>query len=117
MIQKTFRGYMARKRYVKIRNSVRTVQAAGRAWLAWRCNSLKIYPKVSFIKTFLILRYSKFIQMHRAAVSLQKNIRSLIARRRFLQITTAVRCIQKHWRGKVVRKKLAQVRGDSPIID
>jgi myosin heavy subunit len=89
IIQKVWRGYVARKRYLHICQSIRMIQSVGRA--------------------FIIYRRIKYLQMHRAIICLQTNWRRTIAQRRFSLIRDTVIAIQSHYRAAVVRTRLQKV--------
>ncbi|VDM46989.1 unnamed protein product [Toxocara canis] len=96
VIQKIWRGFIARKRYQLIRRSILTIQAATRA--------------------FVVYRRMKYLQMFRAAVCIQTAYRRYTARKRYLMVRAAVIMIQAHFRGAVMRQKIEKLRYEQKAI-
>uniref|UniRef100_A0A914WZP3 Myosin motor domain-containing protein n=1 Tax=Plectus sambesii TaxID=2011161 RepID=A0A914WZP3_9BILA len=96
VIQKIWRGYVARQRYLKIRASIRTIQAVGRAFLAYR--------------------RMKYIQMHRAAVCLQRRVRGWLARVKYVRARKTVLALQSLYRANLVRRRVQKLRYEQKAI-
>uniref|UniRef100_F1KWT5 Myosin-Va n=1 Tax=Ascaris suum TaxID=6253 RepID=F1KWT5_ASCSU len=96
VIQKTWKGFVARRRYQLIRQSILTIQAATRAYL--------IYTRM------------KYLQMHRAVVCIQTAYRRYIARKKYLMLKAAIVMIQSHFRGALIRRKIEKLRYEQKAI-
>ncbi|PAV79042.1 hypothetical protein WR25_17827 isoform B [Diploscapter pachys] len=95
-IQTIWRGFVCRRNYERIRSSVRTIQAACRAFLAYR--------------------RLKYLQMHRAAILLQANIRGYLERKRYLAVRNAVLAMQAHYRAAKVRHWVMKMRYEKSAL-
>ncbi|GMS79208.1 hypothetical protein PENTCL1PPCAC_1383, partial [Pristionchus entomophagus] len=95
-IQTIWRGYVARKRYQTIRNSVKLIQAAGRA--------------------FMVYRAAKYLQMHRATIAIQTAWRRHAAEKRYTQIRKAVFAIQSAFRAARVRREVLKLRYEKSAL-
>ncbi|XP_030586984.1 unconventional myosin-Va-like [Archocentrus centrarchus] len=84
-IQKTIRCWLARKKYLRMRESAITIQKHVRGHQA-RC-------------------YAKFLRQTRAAVIIQRNVRMWTRRRRYLQQRSAAVTVQCFWRACMARKQ------------
>uniref|UniRef100_A0A914C028 Uncharacterized protein n=1 Tax=Acrobeloides nanus TaxID=290746 RepID=A0A914C028_9BILA len=90
VIQKTYRGFVARRRYQQIREAILHIQAYMRAHMAYR--------------------RIKFLQMHRAAICIQTAYRRFICQKRFQQIRSSVLAVQCFYRGLLARREFMKVR-------
>ncbi|CDW54046.1 IQ and DIL and Myosin head domain containing prot ein, partial [Trichuris trichiura] len=118
LIQKTFRGYVARKRFLKMRRSVLTIQHFGRAWLAWRWTRfIQMYVAATLIQSFfkMVVTRRRFLNLQFSAVSIQrayrssnlenaiiiqKYVRAWLARRKFLskrRAAISIQCAVRRW--------------------
>ncbi|GMR57971.1 hypothetical protein PMAYCL1PPCAC_28166 [Pristionchus mayeri] len=95
-IQTIWRGYVARKRYQTIRNSVKLIQAAGRAFVAFRA--------------------IKYLQMHRATITIQTAWRRYAAEKRYKQMRKAAIAIQAAFRAARVRQRVLKLRFEKSAI-
>ncbi|KAF8384625.1 hum-2 [Pristionchus pacificus] len=95
-IQTRWRGYVARKRYQTIRNSVKLIQAAGRA--------------------FMVYRAAKYLQMHRASIAIQTAWRRHAAEKRYSQMRKAALAIQAAFRAARVRKVVLKLRYEKSAL-
>ncbi|XP_059191522.1 unconventional myosin-Va-like [Centropristis striata] len=84
-IQKTIRCWLARKKYLRMRESAITIQRHVRGHQA-RC-------------------YAKFLRRTRAAVVIQASVRMWLTRRRYQQLRSAAIAIQCFFRSYVARKQ------------
>ncbi|VDO82778.1 unnamed protein product [Soboliphyme baturini] len=84
-IQKTYRMHRARLAYKQMRRALSVIQIYCRAWLAWR--------------------WSRYIQMHRAALIITSFMKGLVARMRYLKLKRAVLAMQRSVRVKLARAK------------
>ncbi|CAD6190072.1 unnamed protein product [Caenorhabditis auriculariae] len=96
LIQKTWRGYVARKKYENMKRSLQIIQAATRAFLAFR--------------------RIKYLQMHRAAIAIQSAVRRHQAEKRFQKIRNTVIAIQSHFRAVRVRRYVEKIRYEKSAI-
>ncbi|CAJ1056485.1 unconventional myosin-Va-like [Xyrichtys novacula] len=84
-IQKTIRCWLARKKYLRMRESAVTIQRYVRGHQA-RC-------------------YAKFLRRTRAAIVIQRMVRMWVARRRYQRQRSAAITIQCHFRTYMARKQ------------
>ncbi|XP_047451956.1 unconventional myosin-Va-like isoform X2 [Mugil cephalus] len=84
-IQKTIRCWLARKKYLRMRESAITIQRHVRGHQA-RC-------------------YVKFLRRTRAAVVIQRNVRMWSGKRRYQQQRSAAITVQCFWRSYMARKQ------------
>ncbi|OWK09423.1 hypothetical protein Celaphus_00006212, partial [Cervus elaphus hippelaphus] len=84
-IQKTIRGWLLRKKYLRMRNAAITVQRYVRGHQA-RC-------------------YAKFLRRTKAATIIQKHWRMYVARRRYKITRTATIVLQSYLRGYLARNR------------
>ncbi|VDP17628.1 unnamed protein product [Onchocerca flexuosa] len=89
MIQKIWKGYISRKKYQHIKESLLRIQLYTRA--------------------FLVYRRIKYLQMHRATICIQTAFRRYAAQRRYRLLRAVIIMIQTHYRASVVRQKLEKV--------
>ncbi|KAI6197646.1 hypothetical protein M3Y94_01249500 [Aphelenchoides besseyi] len=89
-IQSYWRGFVQRRRYLVLKNAIRTMQATCRAFMAYR--------------------RMKFLQMHRAAISMQSTVRGYLQRRRYERIRTAIIEIQSRYRAMIVRREFLKAK-------
>uniref|UniRef100_A0A1I7ZSE3 Myosin motor domain-containing protein n=1 Tax=Steinernema glaseri TaxID=37863 RepID=A0A1I7ZSE3_9BILA len=95
-IQTCWRGFVQRRRYQQLKNNIQIIQAATRAFLAFR--------------------RVKYLQMHRAAVCIQANFRGFLCRRSYIQMRTAAVAIQSHFRASLVRQWVNKIRYEQKAI-
>ncbi|MFH4983149.1 hypothetical protein AB6A40_009858 [Gnathostoma spinigerum] len=95
-IQKHWKGFVARRRYIHLITSIHIIQAVGRAFIAFR--------------------RIKYLQMHRAAICIQTAFRRFIAQKHFKQILLTVHMIQTHYRGWLVRRKVEKLRYEQKTL-
>uniref|UniRef100_A0A672IAL7 Myosin VAb n=1 Tax=Salarias fasciatus TaxID=181472 RepID=A0A672IAL7_SALFA len=88
-IQKTIRCWLARKKYLRMRESAVTIQKHVRGHQA--------------------RRYVKFLRQTSAAVIIQRNVRMWAQRRRYQRQRSAAVAIQSLWRTYTARKKYQKV--------
>nr|XP_009510490.1 PREDICTED: unconventional myosin-Va isoform X1 [Phalacrocorax carbo] len=84
-IQKTIRGWLMRKKYVRMRKAAITIQRYVRGYQA-RC-------------------YAKFLRRTRAAITIQKFQRMYVVRKRYLCMRAATIALQALLRGYMTRNK------------
>uniref|UniRef100_A0A5S6Q9V9 Myosin motor domain-containing protein n=1 Tax=Trichuris muris TaxID=70415 RepID=A0A5S6Q9V9_TRIMR len=97
LIQKVYRGHVARKRFLKMRRSIVTIQNFGRAWLAWR--------------------WTRYMQMNVAAIFIQCFFKMVVARNRFLRLRSIVITIQRSFRANKLKKRcLKAIEHRSAVI-
>lgn len=89
VIQKTWKGFLARRKYETMRRSLLVVQAS--------------------LKAFLAFRRIKYLQMHRAAITMQSAVRGFLARNRYQKIRNAVIGIQAAFKANRVRRYVEKV--------
>ncbi|XP_061184440.1 abnormal spindle-like microcephaly-associated protein homolog [Saccostrea echinata] len=91
LIQKSWRGYSIRKKYLTVKNCAKIIQTAYRSWK---------------------LRKDKE-QKCKAAIILQRRYRAILSarlhRKSFLQVRSACCTIQKQWRMKVIKRNHAAI--------
>lgn len=118
LLQKTVRGWLCRRRYLKIQKSVLLIQKYGRGFLARRLADTLRQNRAAVViqsnwKKFI--QRKRFLQIRKTAIGLQARTRGALARRRFrnIQQESAAVVIQRYWRGwaarKMWRKKLRQI--------
>ncbi|XP_065199527.1 unconventional myosin-Va isoform X2 [Planococcus citri] len=90
ILQKTVRGYLARKRYLKSLNAAKLLQRVTRGFLARR----RVHH----------------IRRNRASITIQKNVRRWIQYRKYQQIRRSVLKIQCYGRGLLARQKYQNMR-------
>ncbi|TKR70691.1 hypothetical protein L596_022680 [Steinernema carpocapsae] len=95
-IQTTWRGFVQRRRYQQLRNNVQIMQAATRAFLAFR--------------------RIKYLQMHRAAICVQAHVRGFLQRQRYEKLRAACTAIQARFRGSLVRAWFNKLRYEKKAI-
>ncbi|KAK6025219.1 myosin head, partial [Ostertagia ostertagi] len=96
VIQSTWRRFVARRKYLVLRKSLLTIQAATRAFLATR-------------RLF-------YLQMHRAAIVIQSSYRRYICESRYRKLRCAVVAIQSHFRASKVRAYVQKLRFESSAV-
>uniref|UniRef100_A0A1I7SAS3 Unconventional myosin-Va n=1 Tax=Bursaphelenchus xylophilus TaxID=6326 RepID=A0A1I7SAS3_BURXY len=96
LIQKTWRGFRDRRRYVEYKQAVLAIQAYSRAFIAFR--------------------RIKFLQMHRAVVTMQSAVRGYTQRRQFAKTKAAALQIQSWFRAEQVRKEVLKKRFEKSAI-
>ncbi|XP_043934765.1 unconventional myosin-Va isoform X4 [Protopterus annectens] len=84
-IQKTIRGWLMRKKYLRMQKAAITIQRYVRGYQA-RC-------------------YAQFLRRTRAAVIIQKFQRMYVVRQRYKRMQAAAIHIQAHWRGYSAKKR------------
>ncbi|XP_061577625.1 unconventional myosin-Va-like isoform X2 [Cololabis saira] len=84
-IQKTIRCWVARRKYLRMRESAVTIQKHVRAHQA--------------------RSYTKFLRWTRAAVVIQRHVRKWACRRRYLRQRSAAVAIQSLWRARTARRQ------------
>ncbi|KAI1719558.1 myosin head (motor domain) domain-containing protein [Ditylenchus destructor] len=95
-IQSLWRGQLARHRYAQMKEALSNIQAALRAFLAYR--------------------RIKYLQMNRAAIIIQSNFRCHYYHQRFLKVRQCVLSIQSHFRASLVRKQIFEVKQETAAI-
>ena len=95
-IQTTWRGFVARRRYLQMMNSIRTIQAATRAFLAYR--------------------RLKYLQMHRATICIQAAWRGFSERKRFNQIKDTIIALQAAFKAREVRRRVLAIRFEKSAV-
>ncbi|XP_058012453.1 unconventional myosin-Va [Ahaetulla prasina] len=88
-IQKTIRGWLMRKKYLRMRKAAITIQKYVRGYQA-RCLAM-------------------FLRRTKAAIIIQKFQRMVAARKRYQHIRAATITLQSHLRGYIARKKYHKV--------
>uniref|UniRef100_A0ABD2WEW9 Unconventional myosin-Va n=1 Tax=Trichogramma kaykai TaxID=54128 RepID=A0ABD2WEW9_9HYME len=118
MIQKTVRGWVARKRYRQLRRSILGLQRYGRGFLARRkARAIRRHRAATRIQAWYrgCAQRRKYLGVRRTALGLQTRARGLLARRRFrhMQDVAAATKIQRYARGYLARlackRKLAKI--------
>ncbi|CAG2105109.1 unnamed protein product [Medioppia subpectinata] len=113
LLQRMIRGWLVKRRYLKIRFTIMRLQCYGRAFLA---RKLYLHLKLTKAATRIQTKWrawstrKKFLKIKRTAIGLQQYGRGLIARRKFLTIKQhlAAVTIQRFWRGYTARKAYQQ---------
>ncbi|XP_028285776.1 unconventional myosin-Va-like isoform X2 [Parambassis ranga] len=95
-IQKTIRCWLARKKYLRMRESVITIQKHVRGYQA-RC-------------------YFAFLLRTRAAVVIQRNVRMWVRRRRYQQQRAAAITVQCFWRAYMARQQYYKLMYDKKAV-
>ncbi|CAB3396459.1 unnamed protein product [Caenorhabditis bovis] len=96
MIQKTWKGFVTRRKYEIMKKSLLIVQAS--------------------LKAFLAFRRMKYLQMHRAVIVMQSAVRGFIQRRKHEKIRASVIAIQAAYRASLVRIYVEKVRYEKSAI-
>ncbi|CAL2045718.1 unnamed protein product [Caenorhabditis brenneri] len=96
IIQKTWKGFVARRKYETMRKSLLIVQASLRAFLAFR--------------------RIKYLQMHRAVITMQSAVRGFLERRKYEKIRKAVIGIQAAFKAQRVRRHVEKLRYEKSAI-
>uniref|UniRef100_A0A8R1E369 Myosin motor domain-containing protein n=1 Tax=Caenorhabditis japonica TaxID=281687 RepID=A0A8R1E369_CAEJA len=96
IIQKTWKGFLARRKYETMRRSLLIVQAS--------------------LKAFLGFRRIKYLQMHRAAITMQSAVRGFIQKRKYEKIRNAVIGIQAAFKANRVRRYVEKLRYEKSAI-
>ncbi|CAO4380465.1 unnamed protein product [Caenorhabditis nigoni] len=96
VIQKTWKGFVARRKYETMRKSLLIVQAS--------------------LKAFLAFRRIKYLQMHRAVIVMQSAVRGYIERRNYEAIRNAVIGIQAAFKAQRVRRYVEKLRYEKSAI-
>uniref|UniRef100_A0A1I7W4X4 Myosin motor domain-containing protein n=1 Tax=Loa loa TaxID=7209 RepID=A0A1I7W4X4_LOALO len=96
MIQKIWKGYISRKKYQHIKESLLKIQLYSRA--------------------FLVYRRMKYLQMHRAAICIQTAFRCYAAQRRYRSLKGVVIMIQTHYRASLIRQRMEKLRYEQKTI-
>ncbi|CAI5451136.1 unnamed protein product [Caenorhabditis angaria] len=96
MIQKTWKGFVARRNYETKKKALLIVQAS--------------------LKAFLAFRRIKYLQMHRAAITMQTAVRGFIERQKYNRLRKCVIAIQSHYRAQVVRRYVEKIRYEKSAI-
>uniref|UniRef100_A0A669PNX3 Unconventional myosin-Va n=1 Tax=Phasianus colchicus TaxID=9054 RepID=A0A669PNX3_PHACC len=95
-IQKTIRGWLMRKKYMRMRKAAITIQRYVRGYQA-RC-------------------YAKFLRRTRAAIIIQKFQRMYVVRKRYQCMRDATIALQALLRGYLVRNKYQMVRNNVLLL-
>ncbi|WKY09050.1 hypothetical protein Q1695_001862 [Nippostrongylus brasiliensis] len=95
-IQSTWRGFVARRKYLLMRRSLLTIQAACRAFLA--------------------VRRLHYLQMHRAAITIQTAYRRYVCESRYRKLRCAIIAIQAQYRAAKVRAYVEKLRYEKSAI-
>ncbi|KAF1750538.1 hypothetical protein GCK72_017088 [Caenorhabditis remanei] len=96
MIQKTWKGFVARRKYETMRKSLLIVQAS--------------------LKAFLAFRRIKYLQMHRAVITMQSATRGFLERRNYERIRNATIGIQAAFKAQRVRRYVEKLRYEKSAI-
>ncbi|KAE9414805.1 hypothetical protein Angca_006954, partial [Angiostrongylus cantonensis] len=96
MIQSCWRRYVARTKYLTLRRSLHTIQAATRAFIA--------------------VRRLFYLQMHRAVIVIQTCFRRFVCESQYRKLRNAAVLIQAHYRGLRVRTFVKMMRYESSAI-
>ncbi|EJW74360.1 hypothetical protein WUBG_14734, partial [Wuchereria bancrofti] len=86
MIQKIWKGYICRKKYQNIKESLLKIQLYSRA--------------------FLMYRRMKYLQMYRAAICIQTAFRRHTAQRHYTLLKAVIIMIQTHYRASLIRQRI-----------
>lgn len=115
LLQRMIRGWIVRRRYIKIRYTILRLQCYSRRYLA-----RKLYVHLKQTKAAIAIQTkwrswsarNKYLKIRKAAVGLQRFGRGLIARRKFMQIkrNLAAITIQRYVKGYLARKHYQQKR-------
>ncbi|XP_041853636.1 unconventional myosin-Va-like [Melanotaenia boesemani] len=95
-IQKTIRCWLARKKYLRMRQSAVTIQKHVRG-----------HQARSFVK---------FLRQTRAAVVIQRNMRMWVRRRSYMQLRSAAITIQCMWRVYMARKQYYKLMFEKKVV-
>ncbi|KJH49236.1 myosin head [Dictyocaulus viviparus] len=96
IIQSCWRRYLARMKYMVLRKSLHTIQAA--------------------TKAFLAVRRLFYLQMNRAAIVIQTFFRRHICESRYRKLRCAVICVQAHYRGARIRSYIIKLHYEKSAI-
>ncbi|XP_078527330.1 unconventional myosin-Vb-like [Lissotriton helveticus] len=96
LIQKTLKGCVVRKRYLRVREATTTLQR--------------------HVRGFLARRLAQHLRRSKAAVILQKQWRMMMVRRLFLLLRSAALMIQAHARGLFARRLYHQMVAERKAI-
>ncbi|KAK6056117.1 hypothetical protein COOONC_06379 [Cooperia oncophora] len=96
IIQSWWRRFVARRKYLVLRKSLLTIQAATRAFLA--------------------VRRLFYLQMYRAAIVIQTSYRRHVCESRYRKLRCAVVAIQSHFRASKVRAYVQKLRFESSAV-
>ncbi|XP_047524100.1 unconventional myosin-Va isoform X1 [Pieris napi] len=114
-VQSCVRGFLARRRYMRVMKAIRGIQAYARGHIA-RTKAQEIRRTRAAIKIQKHIRgwllRKRYIKLRKLAIGLQARIRGYLARRnykekRFLQATVT---IQRYARGYLARKRVRQMK-------
>nr|pir hypothetical protein E02C12.1 - Caenorhabditis elegans [Caenorhabditis elegans] len=96
VIQKMWKGFLARRKYETMRRSLLIVQAS--------------------LKAFLAFRRIKYLQMHRAVIVMQSAVRGYLERRKYEQIRDSIIGIQAMFKANRVRRYVEKLRYEKSAI-
>ena len=95
-IQTIWRGYLARRKYRQMLESIRIIQASTKAFLAFR--------------------RIKYLQMQRAAICIQSRFRGFVERQKYQKLRTAIIAIQAAFRAREVRRRVLKERYEKSAV-
>lgn len=115
MIQKIVRGWLAKRRYMKIKKMARLVQKYGRGVLARKHALFLRQTKAATIIRAVWLRYvsrKKYLAVRSAVITVQSFARGLIGRHKFTSIVMSrkVMAIQRYIRGWLARRHYRRIQ-------
>lgn len=96
IIQKAVRGFLCRKRYLKIKKSIRGLQRHARGYLA--------------------RKRAQAIRRTKAAIKIQTRIRGWVKRRQYLRLKRTALGLQTRARGSMARKKYQLMKDNAAAI-
>lgn len=122
-IQKTIRCWLARKKYLRMRESAITLQRHVRGHQArWYVDIKQQQNRVvkgnrNPLNVFFSASYVKLLRRTRAAVVIQRSVRMWATRRRYQQQRSAAITIQCFLRAHMARKKFYKVMSRFPLLE
>ncbi|KAK2149285.1 hypothetical protein LSH36_457g02032 [Paralvinella palmiformis] len=145
LIQKRVRGWLARRRYIKIKKMVHLVQTYGRGLLArrkalflrlthaaivvqnyWRCyhhrqRFLRFRKTIVIIQSYAreVFAQQQFIktQSEAKAIVIQKYIRSYLARKHYEMVRHGIIKLQAHVRRRAAKKELKKLKIEARSVE
>ncbi|XP_053208161.1 unconventional myosin-Va-like [Panonychus citri] len=96
ILQRNIKGWMCRRRYIKIKSSVLRLQSLARGLLA--------------------RRHYQHLRCTKAAVIIQSNWRAYISRKRYLKLKQSAFGLQKYGRGLLARRKFLLIKQNLAAI-
>lgn len=145
LIQKRVRGWLARRRYMKIKKMVHLVQTYGRGMLArrkalflrlthaatiiqkyWRCyhhrqRFLRFRKTIVIIQSYArkVFAHQQFVktQSEAKAIVIQKYIRTYLARKRYEMVRRGIIKLQAHVRRRAAKKELKKLKIEARSVE